>query len=188
MDKDDMRTEEYSVIKQCMDGNADIYAVLVERYKGMVYNIAYRMLGDTDSANDMAQEGFISAYIALKDFKKNSTFSTWLCSIVINKCRDHLRSKKATVSIDAIAEVSVSKIATPEEAACNRQIRHGIQTALNELPEEYREAVVLKHIEGLDYNEMGNLLGVSSNTIKVRTHRGREMLKKLLRERGISDG
>ena len=66
--------------------------------------------------------------------------------------------------------------------------RHGIQTALNELPEEYREAVVLKHIEGLDYNEMENLLGVSSNTLKVRTHRGREMLKKLLIERGISGG
>lgn len=183
-----MQTEEYSIIKQCMDGNADIYAVLVERYKSMVYNIAYRMLGETESAKDMAQESFISAYIALKDFKKNSKFSSWLCSIAINKCRDYLRSKKDTVSIDEIAEVSVSKIATPEDAACNRQIGHGIQTALNELPKEYREAVVLKHIEGLDYNEMRNVLGVSANTLKVRTHRGREMLKKLLRERGISGG
>lgn len=185
---DDIQSEEYSIIKQCMDGNADIYSVLVERYKGMVYNVAYRMLGETESANDMAQESFISAYIALKDFKKNSKFSTWLCSIAINKCRDHLRSKKDTVSIDEIAEVSVSKIATPEDAACNRQISHDIQTALNELPEEYREAVVLKHVEGLDYNEMENVLGVSSNTLKIRTHRGREMLKKLLRERGISHG
>ncbi|MDI6727331.1 MAG: sigma-70 family RNA polymerase sigma factor [Thermodesulfovibrionales bacterium] len=182
---DDMRSEEYSIIKQCMDGNAEIYAVLVERYKNMVYNIAYRMLGDDEAANDMAQESFISAYVALKDFKKGAKFSSWLCSIAINKCRDYLRSKKDNISIDEIAEVSTSKIATPENVLYEKQAEQNIQAALSALPGDYREAIVLKHIEGLDYREMENILGVSENVLKVRAHRGREMLKRLLKERGI---
>ncbi|MCL4491543.1 MAG: sigma-70 family RNA polymerase sigma factor [Nitrospirae bacterium] len=187
MNGDMQAIEEYLVIKQCMDGNAEAYAILVERYKGMVYNIAYRMLGDAEAANDIAQESFISAYVGLKDFKRSAKFSSWLCSIAINKCRDYLRSKKDTVSIDEIAEASAAGTATPEDAACNRQMAQGIQTALNELPEDYCEAIVLKHIEGLDYKEMEDILGVSANVLKVRTHRGREMLKKLLKERGVID-
>lgn len=186
---DDMQSEsdEYSIIKQCMDGNAEIYAILVERYKDMVYNIAYRMLGDAEATNDVAQESFISAYVALKDFKRSSKFSSWLCSITINKCRDHLRNRKDTISIDEIAEVSTSKIAPPENALYEKQAEQNIQAALNELPKDYREVIVLKHIEGLDYREMENILGVNANVLKVRTHRGREMLKRLLKERGIID-
>lgn len=182
-----MQSEEYSIIRQCLNGNADMYAILVERYKDMIYNIAYRMLGDMEAANDIAQESFISAYVALKDFKRDSKFSSWLCSITINKCKDYLRTKKDTISIDEIAEVSTAKIATPEETVYKRQLDQDIQIALNELPEDYREAIVLKHIEGLDYKEMEDILGISANALKVRTHRGREMLKKLLKERGFID-
>lgn len=182
-----MQSEEYSIIMQCLNGNADMYAILVERYKDMIYNIAYRMLGDTEAANDMAQESFISAYVALKDFKRDSKFSSWLCRIAINKCKDYLRNKNDTVSIDEIAEVSTSKIPTPEEAIYKRQLDQDIQIALNELPEDYRAAIVLKHIEGLDYKEMEDILGISANVLKVRTYRGREMLKRLLKERGIID-
>ena len=184
---DDIQSEEYSIIKQCMDGNAEIYAILVERYKDMIYNMAYRMLGDTEAANDIAQESFISAYVALKDFKSSSKFSSWLCSITINKCRDYLRSRKDTISIDEIAEISTSKIATPENALYEKQAEQNIQAALSALPGDYREAIIFKHIEGLDYREMENVLGVNANVLKVRTHRGRKLLKELLKERGIID-
>ncbi|MDA8215371.1 MAG: sigma-70 family RNA polymerase sigma factor [Nitrospiraceae bacterium] len=182
-----MQSEEYSIIKQCMDGNAEIYAILVERYKNMVYNIAYRMLGDTEAANDIAQESFISAYVALKDFKRGAKFSSWLCSITINKCRDYLRSRKDNIPIDEIAETTIFKIPTPEDTVYKRQIGQGLQTALNELPEDYREVIVLKYIEWLDYKEMENILGINVNALKVRTYRGRELLKELLKERGIID-
>ena len=69
-----------------------IYSVLVDRYKDMAYNIAFRMSGDADVAKDMAQESFIAAYNALEDFKFNSKFSSWLYRIVVNKCRDHFKA------------------------------------------------------------------------------------------------
>lgn len=181
------KRDEYALIKECAGGNAEAYAVLVDRYKDMIYNIAYRMLGDAEAANDMAQESFISAYTGLKKFKNNSKFSTWLYSIAVNKCRDHLRSKRPHVPIDEIAEVACSA-SNPEEGLQRKQMLDGMQSALNALPDSYREAVILKHIEGLDYKEMESIIGVDAGTLKVRAHRGREMLKKVLQETGEYNG
>lgn len=177
---DEMRTDEYSIIKQCLGGDQEKYAILVERYQGMIHNLSYRMLGDAEAAKDVAQESFVSAYVALRNFQGGAKFSSWLCRIAMNKCRDYLRSKKGTLSVDVIAELSATKEACPEEAASKKQIRDGIQAALSSLPEDYREVIILKHIEGLDYREMEKILGISANILKVRTYRGREMLKKIL--------
>lgn len=179
----EIRTEEYSIIEECRNGDSEIYAVLVERYQQMVYNIAYRMLGDTETAKDIAQESFISAYRALKTFKKDSKFSTWLCSIAINKCRDHLRSHRITVPLDDALDVVSCNKPNPEEVMSHKQTVRELQAALALLPDDYREAIVLKHIEGLDYKEMEAILGVNANVLKVRTHRARELLKKRLGER-----
>ena len=185
---DDMRTDEYLIIKQCLDGDPERYALLVERYQGMIHNLSYRMLGDAEAAKDVAQESFISAYVALRIFQRKARFSSWLCRIAMNKCKDYLRSKKDTISVDALAELSATKESSPEEAASRKQVKDGIQTALNGLPEDYREVIILKHIEGLDYGEMEKILGICANTLKVRTHRGREMLKKILIEKGEAIG
>ncbi|MBI4848277.1 MAG: sigma-70 family RNA polymerase sigma factor [Nitrospirae bacterium] len=181
-----MQQEEHALIKQCAEGIADTYAILVERHKDMVYNVAYRMLGDADLAQDLAQESFISAYNNLKNFRYDSKFSTWLYSIVINKCRDNLRSRQHHVPLDESPDIA-SSVANPEEEASGKQIMDKIQSALNMLPEDYREVIVLKHIEGLDYREMEAVLNVSVNALKVKTHRGREMLKRLLKEMGVLD-
>ncbi len=183
---DAMAQDESSIIKECLDGDTDRYAVLVDRYKSMVYNIAYRMLGDADAANDMAQESFISAYTALKDFKRGSKFSSWLYRIVVNKCRDYLRSGRETVHVEEIAEIRASSAITPEQAVSSRQTGDIIQKALSALPAEYREVIILKHIEELDYREIAEILDVRMNALKVRAHRGREMLKKLLAGMGVA--
>ncbi|MBI4686601.1 MAG: sigma-70 family RNA polymerase sigma factor [Nitrospirae bacterium] len=182
-----MQDEEHSLIKQCADGVADTYAILVERYQDMIYNIAYRMSGNSESAKDLAQESFISAYNNLRNFRNDSKFSTWLCSIVINKCRDYLKSQKQHISFDEIPEIPSAK-ASPEEDISKKQIIDRVQTALNMLPKDYREVVVLKHIEGLDYGEMAVILNINANTLKVKTHRGREMLKKILKAMGVLNG
>jgi len=183
---DYVSTDEYPLIKECLSGDRDKYAVLVDRYKTMVYTVAYRMLGDADAANDMAQESFISAYAGLKGFHFGSKFSSWLYRIAVNKCRDYLRGKKEMVSLDAIAEVSACRDVTPEEAASCRQTEDVVQKALNMLPEDYREIIILKHIEELDYKEIAAILGVGVNALKVRSHRGREMLKKILQEKTVA--
>lgn len=180
-----MGLEEYSIIKQCVAGYTESYAILVERYQKMVYNIAYRMLGDEDTAKDIAQESFISAFSGLRHFHNGSKFSTWLYSIVMNKCRDYLKSRKTHIPIEEIPEVVDHNRANPEEALREKQTMEEIQAALDAMPQDYREAIVLKHIEGLDYKEMEAILGVKANVLKVRTHRAREMLKNLLKEKGI---
>ena len=183
---DYVSTDENPLIRECLSGDRDKYAVLVDRYKTMVYSVAYRMLGDAEAANDMAQESFISAYAGLNSFHFGSKFSSWLYRIAVNKCRDYLRGKKEMVSLDAIAEVSACRDLTPEEAASCRQTEDVIQKALNMLPEEYRELIILKHIEELDYKEIAAILGVGVNALKVRSHRGREMLKKILQEKTVA--
>ena len=183
---DAMAQDESFIIRQCLDGDTDQYAVLVDRYKSMAYNIAYRMLGDADAANDMAQESFISAYAALKDFKQGSKFSSWLYRIVVNKCRDYLRSRRETVPVEEIAEIRAGDTMTPEQAMSSRQTGDAIQEALSALPAEYREVIILKHIEELDYREIADILDVRLGALKVRAHRGREMLKKLLVGMGVT--
>lgn len=175
-----MQEEEYSIIEECRNGNPEIYSVLVERYQNMVYNVVYRMIGDAEAAKDVAQESFMAAYGGLREFRNGSKFSTWLCSIAMNKCRDLLRVQKLTIQLEDFTESIIETSPTPEAELSNKQSARDFQAALDALPAEYREVIVLKHIEGLDYREMETILGVSGNALKVRTHRARELLKKYL--------
>jgi len=179
-----IETEEHKIIQRCLEGDPEQYALLVDRYKAMAYNIAYRMVGDSDIAKDMSQESFISAYASLERFQYGSRFSSWLYRIVVNKCKDHMRAERDTVQVDEISDIVPSGARTPEHNLSSRQTGDMIQKALNALPEEYREVIVLKHMEELDYREISDILGVSVNALKVRAHRGREMLKELLEKVG----
>lgn len=178
------RTDEQEIIRRCLAGERDAYATLVDRYKSMAYTVAYRIIGDGDEAKDLAQEGFIAAYQHLRQFRSGSRFSTWLCSIVVNKCRDHLRTRKDVVPVDDLAGFRAPASADPERAAADGEASAALQKALNALPPEYREVLVLKHIEGWDYGEIAVALGISVGALKVRAHRGREMLKGLLGRAG----
>jgi RNA polymerase sigma-70 factor (ECF subfamily) len=180
--------DEDNIIRQCLNGNAEKFSVLVERYRSLAFNVAFRMLGDQDAANDMAQDSFIAAYKGLRDFHHGSRFSTWLYRIVMNKCRDYLRAGKDTVSVDEIAELRSDPKRTPEEKASGREAQGIVQEALNALPPDYREVIVLKHIEELDYQEISVILGVGITALKVRAHRAREMLRDVLEKTGMNHG
>ena len=184
----DQQSGETDIIRQCLDGEANSYSVLVDRYKKMVYNVAYRMLGDGDIANDIAQESFIAAYGGLKTFKQDAKFSSWLYSIALNKCRDHMRLTKENIPIDDISDIRPGSGISPEQAAADHQSNDLLQQALNALPAEYREVLVLKHIEELDYQEISAITGAGVSALKVRAHRGREMLRKILEKSGVTHG
>jgi len=184
--KNDQQPDEEAIIRQCLDGDKDSYSVLVDRYKAMAYNVTYRMVGDEDTAKDLAQESFIAAYAGLDRFRFGSKFSSWLYSIILNKCRDHLRLVKDTVSTDDLAEVMPDKGISPEQAASAHQSSDVLQRALDALPPEYREVLILKHIEELDYQEIAAITGAGIPALKVRAHRGREMLKKILEKAGVT--
>ena len=188
MRNNEQSSDEEAIIRKCLGGDADSYAVLVDRYKTMIYNVAYRVVGDEDTAKDLAQDSFIAAYKGLGRFRFGSKFSSWLYSIVLNKCRDHLRTTKETVSTDEIADIRQDSGISPEQAASAGQSRDFLQQALRQLPEEYREVLVLKHIEELDYQEIATITGAGISALKVRAHRGREMLRRILEGSGVNHG
>jgi RNA polymerase sigma-70 factor (ECF subfamily) len=186
--KNVQQSGEADIIRRCLGGEADSYSILVDRYKIMVYNLAYRMLGDGDAAKDIAQESFIAAYGGLKTYKQDAKFSSWLYSIVLNKCRDYLRQAKENIPLDDISEIRPGSDISPEQAAAAHQSSDMLQQALDSLSAEYREVLVLKHIEELDYQEISAITGASVAALKVRAHRGREMLRTILERSGVTHG
>jgi RNA polymerase sigma-70 factor, ECF subfamily len=181
----DQRKDEETIIRQCLDGNTNVYTVLVDRYKTMAYNVAVRMLGDGDAAKDASQESFIAAFERLRQFKFGAKFSSWLYTIVLNKCRDHLRSTKKSISTEDLEDLRTDTGTSPEQYAVEHQRKDRLQRALDALPAEYREVLVLKHIEELDYQEIAEITGMGISALKVRAHRGREMLRKKLEDTGV---
>ena len=170
------------IIERCLKGDRDIYALLVDKYQQMVYTLAFRMLGDEAAAKDAAQESFISAYLSLRRFRREAKFSSWLTSIVLNKSRDMLRGRKDTVSVEDMENVLPGHDDDPEARLRRKQSEDILQKALNKLPDEYREVIVLKHIRGLNYGEIAQTAGVSEGALKIRAWRAREMLRFLLKE------
>lgn len=176
------------IISRCLGGDREAYEGIVERYQGMVYTVAYRMLGDEALARDAAQEAFLAAYCGLERFRKRSKFSTWLMSIALNVCRDQLRKRRESLPLSGAAEILPDHAADPAERLAQKENRDLLQHALNRLPPEYREIVVLKHIQGLDFREIAKLCGEREGTLKVRAHRAREMLRDALAEGGYEHG
>ncbi len=185
------RADEKAIIARCLNGEREAYGVLVERYKDLVHNLVYRMVGDAEAAEDIAQEAFVKAYLSLGDFRGDSRFSTWLCRIALNRCTDILRRRGREVGVRDTrnGEPYVPDLQDDRETAPvtleRREREQVLQRALGGLPVKYREAVVLRHIEGLPYREIGRILGIPAGAAKVRTFRGREMLRRILESEGF---
>jgi len=160
---------------------------LVLAYQGLVYNVAYRILGDSEAAADATQEAFLSAFQAIGKFRGGS-FRAWLLRIVSNACYDQLRHRKRrpTTSLDAmpINPEHISILAddglSPEEYAIRQELNRAIQAGLQTLPPEQRLVLVLSDIEGLSYKEIAAATGVSLGTVKSRLSRGRAKLRDYL--------
>jgi len=182
--------DENRIIAQCLAGDRKAYTLLVERYGDLVHDLVYRMIGDAARAEDIAQDAFVKGYLSLRDFRGESRFSTWVCRIAINRCRDLLRRARREVLMpdgEPPLSESVDAGETPAAALERREREEVLRRALARLPLKYREAVVLRHIEGMQFREVGRLLGIAAGAAKVRTFRGREMLRRLLEREGFRD-
>ncbi len=185
--------DEGAIIARCLAGERKAYAVLVERYKDLVHNLVYRMVGDVGEAEDISQDAFVRAYLSLGEFRGASRFSTWLCRIALNRCKDALRRRDREVGFAGSRDGEghgpdvKDERETPLATLERRERDDVLHRALGRLPIKYREAVALRHIEGLDYREIGDILGIPAGAAKVRTFRGREMLRRLLESGGFRD-
>ena len=190
------REQEALTVQRVLDGNADEYEKLVLEYQKNVYNLALRMTGDPEDAADMAQEAFIKAYSSLSGYRGDSKFSVWLYRIVSNVCLDFLRAKKRrqTVSLsvtDDDGEDTELDIADesklPERIFERAMTRDAVRRGLAALTPEYRQILILRELQGMSYEEIAEVLGLESGTVKSRIFRARKKLCAfLLRDGNIS--
>ena len=179
--------DEAKLIARSLKQDHDAFGQLVERYATIIVNLAYRMVGDRTEAEDLAQETFVAAFKALPTFRAESKFSTWLYRIAANKCKDWLRVKRPgqgvqDVDIEDVVDDRVVEERTPERLLSQQQVAGQLDRAIQRLPPLYREAFVLKHVEGLSYEEMQEILGVNGDTLKMRVYKGRLQLSRELAE------
>jgi RNA polymerase sigma-70 factor (ECF subfamily) len=182
---------EAGLIQRIVSGERDLFHDLIRPYERTVYSMLYSMLKNESEAEDAAQVAMISAYTGLKNFRSEAKFSTWLVTIALNEGRQRLR-KAGTVredSIDAMTEEAdgdwTPALLTdwrevPSSALETKELRMHLQRAIADLPEIYRQVVMLRDVEELDVEETAQMLGVPGNTVKVRLHRARRMLQKEL--------
>ncbi len=174
------------LVKAAAGGDRDAFDELVRRYQGQIVNLARAMTGGDADEDDMAQETFVRAWRSLPGFRGESAFRTWLYGIAMNVVRTHRgrRSKLRSLFWSAAAEgegVPLEQV-RDRDASVEQQImmRDGIDRALKSLPGELREALVLRDVQGLEYREIADALGVPIGTVESRIFRARQRLRPLL--------
>ncbi len=183
--------DEPALIQSAQHGDLDAFNTLVLHYQDMVFNTAVRVLGDDDLAADASQEAFISAFRSLSTFRGGS-FKAWLMRTVTNACYDELRRQKRKPTTPLEPETadgeevdSPKSLAdpnlTPAQKAEADELEHAIQHCLDALPTEFRTAVVLADIQGLDYSEVATASKIPLGTVKSRVARARLRLRECLR-------
>jgi len=180
--------DEATLIAAARQGDTQAFDQLVRLYQGIIYNLAYRILGDEEAASDATQDTFLSAYRAIGKFRGGS-FKGWLLRIITNTCYDQLRRKKRqpTTSLEAVYLESAPPWAEdeePEEHALRQELGRIIQRGLSTLPPEQRIALILSDIQGLSYQEIAEATGTSLGTVKSRLSRGRASLRDYLLAQG----
>jgi RNA polymerase sigma-70 factor (ECF subfamily) len=180
--------------EQCSAPAAETFEEIFLHYHSMVFNLAFRILGDREEALDVSQEVFFSIYRKLHRFRGESSLKTWVYRIAINRASNRCRwwnrlRRRGTVSLDVnlskdesrtLAESLESGSRTPEQALLLQETRHEIERSLLRLPVQQRVAVVMRDVQGLSYEEIAASLKVSLGTVKSRIARGREELKRRL--------
>ncbi|HOS92806.1 MAG TPA: sigma-70 family RNA polymerase sigma factor [Armatimonadota bacterium] len=175
-----------ALVARARRGDTEAFGALVDRHRQRVFGVAYRMLGDVEAANDVAQEAFVRAFERLESFRSSGSFVAWLVSIASNLCIDiQRRSRRTPMSLDVMQEEKGYDPADPRQAAIEHRLgtdeaADAIHQALEKLPAAQRLAITLRHIEGLGYEEIGQAMGVPVGTAKTHVHRGRERLARML--------
>jgi RNA polymerase sigma-70 factor, ECF subfamily len=182
--------DEAELVSELQAGSETAFDWLVTHYHAPVYNLILSMLGDTSDAADGSQEVFLKAFRGIRKFRQGSSLKTWLYRIAIREALNHKRWFKRhlqkNVSIDAEPEEGHAAIeiedlgATPFEQLASREIQIAVQHGLQEVPDVFRTAVILRDLEGLSYEEVSEVLECSVGTVKSRILRGRRALRQVL--------
>jgi RNA polymerase sigma-70 factor (ECF subfamily) len=180
----DRRAEDVALIERCLRKDQSAWEGIVARYRRKVFHIAYKFTGKHDEAEDLSQEIFLKLFKSLDKFNRDADFSTWLSSVARNYCIDHYRASKREKEVvveDLVAmDLAPAASGNPHRALEDRDRRSFLRHGLELLPDKLREAVILRDLQGLSYQEMADRLHLPEGTVKSRINRGREELARLL--------
>ena len=192
-DKHVFEAAEAEFLERLRNGEPEAFDNLIIRYSGDIYAVLYRITESAEDAADLTQETFLSALRSIKGFRGDSELKTWLTRIAINHSRNRFRwwkrrKKDATISLDSPISDSETRLAdsiageneSAEDSVLRRERETALRKALSQLPEHYREAIVLCDIEGYSYDEIAAALEINIGTVKSRIARGRDELRKRL--------
>jgi len=187
--------DDYELVGLCQKGELSAFEALVEKHQRKMLNIAYRMIGDYETASEVVQDAFLSAYKSIRKFRGEAKFSTWLCSIVINRSKNRMKQMKTRLrregpSIDDPVETEDGQLRRDPpspgpsvlEQLEKKEIQVKVQACINSLEGEYREVLILRDIQGFTYDEIRDTLKIPDGTVKSRLFRARDCLKDRLKE------
>lgn len=174
---------------RCREGDLTAFDELVQRYQRRIYHLAYRMTGNPDTADDLAQEVFVRVYTRLHLYDAQRPFAPWLFQVATNVCLNEFKSRLLpTVSLDEPREDEDAApleipdwTDNPEKLAEQKEFQRLVQKALMSLPPHYRVVMVLRHLEGLEYDEIAQATGMPLGTVKTNIFRAKEILREKLK-------
>lgn len=181
------------VIDRILAGDTGSYGILVEKYTNMIFKYVYSRFNNWDEAEDITQEIFVVVFEALPSFRRESKFSTWMYSVMVNFCRNYAKKSRRLKLVSMSTMVGEDEYELPltderqdtENAVIMDDSMRIVQEEIAKLPEKYGSILVLRDIDGVPYGEIADMLGIGLSNVKVRIHRGRELLKNRLIERGL---
>jgi RNA polymerase sigma-70 factor (ECF subfamily) len=170
------------VIEACQQGDREAFQLLFETYKDRVFSIAvYSAGGDRAIADDVTQQIFLKLFTAIRQFRGDSEFTTWLYRLVVNACLDERRRRKRWLPWGETVAMSNPGEKKPQEKQfARREVTEAVRGAIEELKPKFRLPILLKYIEGLSYDEIASVMGCSKGTVASRLNRGHKQLAKRL--------
>lgn len=172
---------DWQVIAACQQGDRDALRILFENYKDRVYSVArYALNGNETVAADVTQQVFVKLITRIGQFRGDSEFTTWLYRLVINVCRDEQRKQRRWVPLADSTFMSAAVRQTQTKQYARKELSRQVQEAIAELKPKLRWPILLKYVEGLSYQEIGEVLSCSKGTVASRLNRGHAALSKKL--------
>ena len=183
--------DDAQLVQLARQRDSDAFRTIMQRNNRRLYRVARSVLGDDCEAEDVVQEAYVRAFASLDTFRGDSRLTTWLTRITLNEALGRLRQRRPTVDLtvlDAESAVTANIIpfptmqpgTDPERAAAQQQIRHLIESAIDELPEAFRSVFVMREIEEMSVEETADFLDIEPATVKTRLHRARRLLRETL--------
>jgi len=169
------------IIEACQQGDRSAFQLLFETYKDKVFSIAVYSSGDREVAEDVTQQIFLKLFTAIRQFRGDSEFTTWLYRLVVNACRDEQRRRRRWLPLGETVTMSNPGEKKPQEKQYARlEVAEAVRAAIGELKPKFRLPILLKYIEGLSYDEIAGVMGCSKGTVASRLNRGHSQLAKRL--------